>query len=835
MKKLYTILAVLMTFFYVSAQTAEERNRLVVTEKSGTQTAFKVENIESISFEYVNESTDGFGVDITCSSIDITGATITFTPNEASTYYIARVMSKKDLQSYQCYDKNGNLDDAATLKYVTNNPYIDDYAHTGTYTMTLTNLIPGTEYVALAFEYYTDVDKVDHKEFKTSEGEIDAKFVASDIVTDYRKATVNITAKNGGEAWTYYLMEKEWYLTYDEPVQNCYYGLYNTFVLDPSSYNNSFSEYLKSVALYGDQTITLDNLESDKEYVLAVFNIDINTTDPTQVYDWYYLPVEFKTLTPSQDNNPEVDVFVERIEQNTMNYYIYFTVHLNEAATEAYDKLLPYNTFGSYYQEGGWDNVGDLFHSPYGTNHSLTEYDSTAIEQAKSPEGFTFVSVWPKSSHEYYKSEGNYNYGLCITIFTEQGVRAQNGVIVTANDLENSDIKEDTTDGGTLKIDISSVSINPTNATIKFSPSDPNTEYVARMISKSEMTASGLINADGTVDELATLAYLLRNPFIDTYKHVGDYEMYINNLRPESEYVAVAFEYFTDVMNLDYFSFSTPKGDTKVQFAVESIDVDYTKATIDVTALNNGGAWTYYLMKKEWYITYDEPIQNCYYGLYNTFVIDPGKYNNSFSEYLQSVALYGDQTITLTNLESDKEYVLALFNIDINTADPTEIYDWRHLPVEFKTLTPGTDNQPTVDFKLDRIEQDDINYYIYVNLKVNDVVTEAYDKLLPDNNFKKYYEEGGWDNMGDIFHSPSGWGNHNLTAYDPEAITKAKSADGYTFKYTWPKSYHNEFVKYGDVSEYYGLCVTVFTEQASRAQNGLIIYKEDLENSNYAQ
>ena len=240
-------------------------------------------------------------------------------------------------------------------------------------------------------------------------------------------------------------------------------------------------------------------------------------------------------------------------------------------------------------------------------------------------------------------------------------------------------------------------------------------------------------------------------------------------------------------------------------------------------------------MEKEWYITYDEPIQNCYYGLYNTFVIDPGKYNNSFSEYLQTVALYGDQTITLTNLESDKEYVLALFNIDINTADPTQIYDWRHMPVEFKTLTPGADNKPTVEVKLDKIEQDDINYYIYVNLKVNDVVAEAYDKLLPDNSFKKYYEEGGWDNMGDLFHSPSGWGNHNITAYDSNAITKAKSADGYTFKYTWPKSYHNESVKYGDVSEYYGLCVTVFTEQAARAQNGLIIYIEDLENSNYAE
>lgn len=835
MKKIYTILAVLMTFFCVSAQTTEERNRLVVTEKSGEQTAFKVENIESISFEYVNEGTDGFGVDITCSSIDITGATITFTPNESSTYYIARVMSKKDLQAYQCYDKNGNLDDAATLKYVTNNPYIDNYAHIGTYTMTVNNLIPGTEYVALAFEYYTDVDKVDHKEFKTSEGEIDAKFVASDIVADYRKATVNITANNNGEAWTYYLMEKEWYLTYDEPVQNCYYGLYNTFVIDPNKYNNSFSEYLKSVALYGDQTITLNNLESDKEYVLAVFNIDINTTDPTQIYDWYYLPVEFKTLTPDEGNQPEVDVFVERIEQNTLNYYIYFNVRMNEAAVEAYDSLLPYSTFGSYYQQGGWDNVGDLFHSPYGTNHSLTEYDPTAIEQAKTANGFTFVYTWSKLNHDYYKSAGNYNYGLCITVFNEQGVRAQNGVIVKSSELENSDARPDTGEGNNLKIDIASVSINPTNATIKFTPSDSTTEYIARMISKAELNAAGLLNADGTVAELNTLAYLLNNPFIENYLHVGNYEMYVNSLRPQTEYVAVAFEYSTDVMKLDYIQFTTPQGDTTDQFAINSIDIDYTKATVDVKALNNGGAWTYYLMEKEWYITYDDPIQNCYYGLYNTFVIKPDDYNNSFSEYLKTVALYGDQTITLTNLESDKEYVLALFNIDINTIDPTQIYDWNYMPVEFKTLTPSDDNKPTVDVTLEKIEQDNTNYYIYVNVKVNDVVSEAWDKMLPDNNFKTYYDAGGWDNMGDLFHSPSGWGNHNMTTYDSDAIQQAKTAGGFTFKYTWPKYYHDEFVKYGDVSECYGLCVTVFTEQGARAQNGLIIYIEDLENSNYAE
>ena len=53
MKKIYTLLALLMTFFYVSAQTSDVRNRLVITEKSGKQNIFIINDLEDVSFKTI--------------------------------------------------------------------------------------------------------------------------------------------------------------------------------------------------------------------------------------------------------------------------------------------------------------------------------------------------------------------------------------------------------------------------------------------------------------------------------------------------------------------------------------------------------------------------------------------------------------------------------------------------------------------------------------------------------------------------------------------------------------------------------------------------------------
>ena len=53
MKKIYSLLALLMTFLYVSAQTTEVRNRLVITEKNGKQSIFIIDDLEDVSFKTI--------------------------------------------------------------------------------------------------------------------------------------------------------------------------------------------------------------------------------------------------------------------------------------------------------------------------------------------------------------------------------------------------------------------------------------------------------------------------------------------------------------------------------------------------------------------------------------------------------------------------------------------------------------------------------------------------------------------------------------------------------------------------------------------------------------
>ena len=53
MKKIYSLLALLMTFFYGSAQTTEVRNRLVITEKSGKQSIFIIDDLEDVPFKTI--------------------------------------------------------------------------------------------------------------------------------------------------------------------------------------------------------------------------------------------------------------------------------------------------------------------------------------------------------------------------------------------------------------------------------------------------------------------------------------------------------------------------------------------------------------------------------------------------------------------------------------------------------------------------------------------------------------------------------------------------------------------------------------------------------------
>lgn len=444
MKKFYLMIAAMLVCFTVAAQT--EMNRLILTEKGGNTVTYNIEDIESITFDYVNDTPDDpnpgkFSVNISTSSVTATSAKVKFTPNKADTEYVARVVTKAELEDYQCYVEGTNtLNPTATLEYLKNNPYINDYVHTGTHTEEVENLLPSHDYVAIAFEYINKVTTIDYVAFSTLSGDIEDKFAVSNITVDYTSASMDITP-DSNNPWTYYVMKKATYETCKVPVQNCYYGMYNIFSVDYSY--SQFSDYIKAVATTGPAHIDLTGLDADTEYVVCIFYVSLSTNDPTQVYDLYHYPAEFKTLTPDPDAGPTVDVSVDKIEQDATNYYIYVNVKLGANVTEAYDRMLSYDQFGQWFQESienggtGWDNMGNLFHTLY-SNHSITGYSDQAIELAKSEEGFTYVQSWSKDNHNYYKTINAGGYGICITVFNAQGAKNQDGVIIVNESLENS-------------------------------------------------------------------------------------------------------------------------------------------------------------------------------------------------------------------------------------------------------------------------------------------------------------------------------------------------------------------------------------------------------------
>lgn len=388
---------------------------------------------------YRVKATNGFQVDMKLVSAHKTDLTVRFTPSDRYTPYIARIVSQAELQEMGCYLDSActRIDETQTLAYLTSNPYIGTYRQEGDYETTLSNLAPGTKYVAVAFEDFADVMKINTLNVQTLEGSIEEKFVAEMREVSYTSAMLDVTPLSSNIPWACYLMEKEHYVTYKEPIQNCYYGMYNAF--SGNQGYAEFSDYLRTIAFYGDGTVVFENLESDKEYVACLYYISLATEDPTDIYDWYYLPVEFTTLEPDPDMAPQVDVTLEKVLADEVNYYLYVNVKLNDVTTSAFDAIQHYSSFGHYYEAGGWDNVGDLFHSPYYGNHSITAYATDALTQAKTAEGFTFVKTWTKDNYDYYLQEaGSGKYGICITAFTDQGARAQNGIIITEDDFENA-------------------------------------------------------------------------------------------------------------------------------------------------------------------------------------------------------------------------------------------------------------------------------------------------------------------------------------------------------------------------------------------------------------
>ena len=290
----------------------------------------------------------------------------------------------------------------------------------GPQTFQLSGLTPNTSYTVVTFAYTNQLaGKVCKAEFTTlSEEEkpiTGTSFTLENFTPSYQKATCTVIPDKPEDPYVFYVMEKKWHDEYAAEGENgviihAYYGLQN---LSVDNGCDNIGQYLKEVALVGKQDLTIDGLKANSEYVLLLFYVDINMTDPTNIQDMSYLSKVFKTLEPTGKNKPTLKVspVYEVNDDGTI------TLKVNIKATNtvsAHYNLLD-NASAQTYLEQGMTNetMANLFFA----------LDARQIKQMLTPEGLDMQ--WPPLDPiDYY---------FVIAVKNEEGACEATGVEILMN------------------------------------------------------------------------------------------------------------------------------------------------------------------------------------------------------------------------------------------------------------------------------------------------------------------------------------------------------------------------------------------------------------------
>ena len=347
---------------------------------------------------------DGFNVAISVSNIEATSATVDFLPSNANTQYMGRVTTVGELAGL-----NISTDDEI-IRFMLENPDQLDYVHTGAKTIELERLKANMEYIALAFEYKAadEVETLFKKTFTTKNETVEKVIEVSNVTPDYTGVAFDVVPSSNEEFWYYYPMEKVNYEEYgDQAMMRAYYGMQNLAL--NLGYTEGIGQYLNEVALQGAQSVEITDLKNNTEYVVMVFYVNPTNSDPTNVYDWNYTPVEFSTLAPSSDA-PVVTIATPDVKADgTGTYTMKITVKVDASTTKVQYAAQAYEYVKNYYDQG-WEAIKAFFF--------LKEINAEMLAQAKTSDGLTFV----------YEGVDAGDYVFLIEASNAQGVLTYEGV-----------------------------------------------------------------------------------------------------------------------------------------------------------------------------------------------------------------------------------------------------------------------------------------------------------------------------------------------------------------------------------------------------------------------
>ncbi|MBQ6613402.1 MAG: hypothetical protein IIX19_06755 [Alistipes sp.] len=315
---------------------------------------------------------DEFNIEIEVKDITATSATAIATPNGSNRYYF-RVITKMELDAFNIYN-----DDYQIFEYIIENPNSGEWITAGKTTLDC-RLAAETEYLAVAFNFenweamHTQQDemKLFRYAFTTPEGEpIDASslFSTANLITDHTNFNLDVTPAKADQQWTYYIWTKK---SYDETLANearanivmrSYFGLNNIAVEQGFGFGDIIQE--GKLGHKGAATISAyQTLKNDTDYVVVLFYVDPETVDPTSVYDYNYVAVEFKTKAPSTETIAKLEVSEAVIVKSGFSYDVQFLVKTDGYATDllAGAQLWANYDFAKYWDPNDWSQIQAFF------------------------------------------------------------------------------------------------------------------------------------------------------------------------------------------------------------------------------------------------------------------------------------------------------------------------------------------------------------------------------------------------------------------------------------------------------------------------------------------
>lgn len=305
------LLSVLCAAFSM-AMMAQQSHTMQIMMKSGQTVNYNTDDVESITFTEENPGTEVFSVDFQTIELTPTSVLVTISPSDDTKYY-ASIWTKQ----FMTNPDGSWLDDKTLIKTCIPDPDFESKCHTQEFTVSGYNYLPGSELVLIVFDAAAQTG-ADVEVFKyaitTPDGQAqEDMFTLTDKEVGFTDVSFHAQADDPSACFMAWVLKTSDFERYGTTVmQNIYFALNNAAV----DRLISISEYIGQNGVYGESDFYFDGLLANTGYTVAVFYVNPQNDDPTNVYDWNYTRWDFTTKEATSAPTIEVSDIVKTSNAN---------------------------------------------------------------------------------------------------------------------------------------------------------------------------------------------------------------------------------------------------------------------------------------------------------------------------------------------------------------------------------------------------------------------------------------------------------------------------------------------------------------------------------------